>query len=137
MFLLRTVFWLVIVIMILPADTSSLSVRDAPNPIEASTLAPDISEAPGTPQDDAGLCGRQPKLCAVGGLVWDLFLLKAEYGIDLVHNAFIGRKDPASELTPRQPAQRDTAGDAGQHPVATPNTLTIDDLLHQWRGPSA
>ena len=117
MFLLRTAFWLSVVIFLIPVDHAAERQADAARvqPIGALEAA---SAAQQTISDMSGFCGRNPTACDIGGRVATTFMLKAQTGARLVYD-FIDR------------SLADKAGaDAVDH-----GTLTAADLAPAWRGP--
>ncbi|MBS1181265.1 MAG: hypothetical protein H6Q99_1145 [Proteobacteria bacterium] len=114
MFLLRTAFWLSVVIFLIPVDHSAEQQAETAKlqPIGALEAA---SAAQATLSDMSGFCGRNPTACDIGGRVATTFLLKAQTGARMVYE-FID-----SSLA-------DKAGvDHG--------TLTANDLAPAWHEP--
>lgn len=79
MFLIRTAFWLSVVILLLPADpdagkTSSLT---APEPVGAVEA---IGAARAALDDISGLCERRPAVCETGSAALQTFSQKAKFG---------------------------------------------------------
>ncbi len=117
MFLLRTAFWLSVVIFLIPVDHTAEQQAETAmvQPIGALEAA---SAAQATFSDMSGFCGRNPTACEIGGRVATTFLLKAQTGARMVYD-FIDR------------SLADKAGAAGiDH-----GTLTATDLAPAWRGP--
>lgn len=112
MFLIRTAFWLSLVVMLIPVDGSETTGKAAAtaDPIGALEAA---SAAEAAISDMGGFCGRNPTACEVGSRIGTTFLLKARTGARMVYE-FIGSK-------------LDTA-DHG--------TLTPGDLSPAWHGPA-
>jgi hypothetical protein len=115
MFLLRTAFWLSVVIFLIPVDHAAEQQADAARvqPIGALEAA---SAAQQTISDMSGFCGRNPTACDIGGRVATTFMLKAQTGARLVYD-FIDR------------SLADKAGTVDH------GTLTAADLAPAWRGP--
>lgn len=117
MFLLRTAFWLSVVIFLIPVDhTAEQQAQTATvQPIGALEAA---TAAQATISDMSGFCGRNPTACDIGGRVATTFLLKAQTGARMVYD-FIDRS---------------LADKAGATDVDH-GTLTATDLAPAWRGP--
>ncbi|PIO98476.1 conserved exported hypothetical protein [uncultured Pleomorphomonas sp.] len=117
MFLLRTAFWLSVVIFLIPVDhAAEQQARTAEvQPIGALEAA---SAAQATLSDMSGFCGRNPTACEIGGRVATTFMLKAQTGARMVYD-FIDR------------SLDDKAGAAN----VDHGTLTATDLAPAWRGP--
>ncbi len=116
MFLLRTAFWLSVVIFLIPVDQAAEQKAETAQvqPIGALEAA---SAAQATLSDMSGFCGRNPTACDIGGRIANTFMLKAQTGARMVYD-FID-----SSLA-------DKAGADVDH-----GTLTATDLTPAWRGP--
>ena len=122
-FLIRTAFWLSIVIMLLPTPDSMKTEGGV-----GATQA--ISAASATMADMKGFCVRQPEACDVGAQALTQFGRKAQASARWLYE-FLGDK-----LGNNQTA-------SAAHPVrATPaetdpsqNTLTASDTSPAWHGP--
>jgi len=97
MFVFRSIFWLGVVVMILPPAPDGSTPAPRVSVLEAlgaaRTFARDLSQA----------CERNPHACAVGSDTLTLVRRKAETGID-IFGALIGSSEPAADegtLTPR------------------------------------
>lgn len=114
MFLLRTAFWLSIVIFLIPVDhTAEQQAQTAKaQPIGALEAA---TAAQATLSDMSGFCGRNPTACEIGGRVATTFLLKAQTGARMVYD-FIDRS-----LADKADVNH--------------GTLNATDLAPAWRGP--
>lgn len=117
MFLLRTAFWLSVVIFLIPVDHSAEQQAEAARvqPIGALEAA---SAAQATISDMSGFCGRNPTACEIGGRVATTFMLKAQTGARMVYE-FID-----------QSLADNPVGANVDH-----GTLTATDLSPAWRGP--
>ena len=115
MFLLRTAFWLSIVIFLIPVDhTAEQQAQTAQvQPIGALEAA---TAAQATLSDMSGFCGRNPTACEIGGRIATTFLLKAQTGARMVY-----------DFIDRSLADKAATVDHG--------TLTTNDLAPAWRGP--
>lgn len=117
MFLLRTAFWLSIVIFLIPVDPQAEHQTQATGaaPIGAFEAA---SAAQATLSDVSGFCGRNPTTCDIGGRVATTFMLKAQTGARMVY-----------EFIDKSLADKAGAGNVNH------GTLTATDLATEWRGP--
>ena len=165
MFLIRTVFWLVILVLLLPTNEQQQS------------------EVYGTAQaavkDVSGFCERNPSVCATGKDAFAVFMHKARFGAEMLMSFVKGKTGfaagdggtsaGAADMNTLQPPSADdsvpaTAEEPGkqssldqaavaeaaveswaQAPVTvepasveatnSQNTLNSDDLLPAWSGP--
>jgi Family of unknown function (DUF5330) len=141
MFLVRIVFWLVIVIMLLPTNR------------QEQTQVLGTAEA--TVKDVGGFCDRNPDVCAKGQDAFHVFLQKARFGADMVAG-FVKQEaqkrmnggdmsavqndaanspmltDPAQAPAPAVEPSQTPQSQSGQ----SQNTLLPSDLAPAWRGPS-
>jgi hypothetical protein len=120
MFLIRTAFFLGLVIMLLPTDKAT-QIR--------------LSRATGGALDQAlTFCDRNAATCEKGAEAWAVFKSKAEFGgrlaLDLLNTHALGGATPAE-------APRAFAPYAGEPPLRQPGTLRKEDRLPAWRGDGA
>jgi hypothetical protein len=81
--------------------------------------------------DAAAFCDRQPGVCETAGYVALKLEAKAKYGVKLLYEwANEAGQDGAVEQT----ADRIVTGSTTR--VASRSTLTITDLIPEWRGPA-
>jgi hypothetical protein len=121
-FLLRLMFWVGLVVMLLPTDEHQQAKL--------------YETASATVERVVTFCDRNPKACAAGAELWATFTKKAEFGarvaVELISTG--GRKPetaiPASDTRPdNHPAAPET------RPRPSPRgTLTREDLSPAWRG---
>ncbi len=118
MFLIRTAFWLGVVIMLIPVDDKAPDGPVAPGVETIGAL-----EAAGAAQeaiaDLGGFCERNPAACDVGNRIATTFALKARTGARIV-----------TEFIDDQLAGEQAPAAAGR------GTLTPADLEPEWRGPA-
>ncbi len=125
-FLLRTAFWLSIVLALLPTGGSQPKSKEASiNPIEA------VSAAGAAVSDLSGFCARQPDACVVGAQAASAFGQRAQAGAKMVYE-FLSEKMAPSETGSVAPAK--AAHTAGTKTMQ--HTLTPADLQPAWRGPA-
>lgn len=108
-FLIRTAFWLSLVIMLLPADA------DTGDKAPRVTAFETISAAGATVSDLSQFCKRNPDVCVTGGSAFQVFAEKVRYGVKLIYGYFGDKKQGA------QPAGE--------------STLSPDDLKPAWHDP--
>lgn len=119
MFLIRTAFWLTLVILLLP--TSEQEQRDVYGTAEAAV------------KDMRSFCTRNPEVCAKSRDAFETFSQKAQFGakmlMDFVADATTEQAVSQEENPRRFPTSfRDKRSE---------NTLTDDDLAPGWFGPSS
>lgn len=107
MFLLRSAFWLTIVILLIPTDPQS---GEAPR----VTVVNALMAAQATVADLSGFCERNREVCATGSAAIDVFTEKAENGVEMIYHYLDGTTLPDDG--------------SGQ------GTLTEDDLAQPWQG---
>lgn len=118
MFLLRSAFWISVVILLVPVDDEAVGrTSDVAPPIGAFEA---VAAAQTTLADMNGFCGRNPDVCDIGGRIATTFALKARTGAEMLVEFVDARIGPAEPAT-------DPAVDHG--------TLTPADLSPAWQGP--
>jgi hypothetical protein len=148
-FLLRTAFWIGIVLALLP----SLVPTQAP-PIPADVGAVDaVTAASATVADLRGFCERRPDACAAGTQFAVAFAQRAQAGAKIVFD-FVADRLVKTERTANRAGSAAPAGANGEASrpeggkpglqlpsyksppgAAAPSTLTDADLVAPWRGP--
>jgi Family of unknown function (DUF5330) len=120
-FLARVVFWLGLIIALLPSapsrqEMSASKVGAVDSLAAASAAVSDIRQ----------FCVRQPDACAAGSEAIARFVQKAETGAKLLYQFLNERKvkDESTKSPDRSPIGR-----------LSLNTLTPTDLAISWRGP--
>jgi hypothetical protein len=130
LFLIRTAFWLIIIVLLLPTDERQRS------------------EIYGTAQaavnDIVMFCDRNPETCAKGKDAFGVFVQKAQYGARMLIDLVNGRTDasagsgdmplsePASEPDPETEAIFEPTGfGLGR----SQDTLSPEDREEAWAGP--
>ncbi len=112
MFLLRTAFWLSLVIFLLPADSESGDEAPRVTAFQA------ISAAQTAFSDLSQFCTRNPDVCVTGSAAFGVFADKVRYGAKMIGGYF-------SESTT----------DANVEPSEKRGTLKPDDLEPSWQEP--
>jgi hypothetical protein len=120
MFLLRTAFWIGVVLALLPTFGPKQS---APAAAFGATEA--VTAASATFGDMIQFCNRQPEACAAGAQFASAFGQRAEAGAKMLYG-IVGEKL----------AKANGAADAADTTSSlSQNTLTSADLAPAWRGP--
>jgi len=134
-FLLRMAFWLGLVLILLPTDSS----QREPATSEVDT-ADAVSAASATVEDVRGFCRRQPGACTVGSQVATAIGYKAQAGAkmlyDLLTEALAPRETGSSGNTNGPHSAVKIGPDKAAAHGTSQNTLTPTDLAPAWRGPS-
>jgi hypothetical protein len=138
LFLIRTAFWLMIIVLLLPTDQQQRS------------------EVYGTAQaavhDVATFCDRNPETCARGKDAFSLFVQKAQFGARMLMDLINGRTGADDQDSPAQdedtrspeasalfaPASFDmSASDMSASDMsASQDTLNPEDREEAWSGPA-
>lgn len=122
-FLLRTAFWLSIVLVLLPSEGSQ------PQSAAAKFDAADaVSAAAATVSDLSSFCDRQREACVVGGQAASAFGQRAQAGAKFLFEYLHDKMSPA-ETGSVAPRTRTASG----HPQSQ-HTLTPADVRPAWRG---
>lgn len=96
-FIIRSIFWLSLVLLVIPFGTGGASQEDAVSPIEA------LVAARGAIQDVAGMCARKPEVCETGRAALHTIGVRAREGAKLAYEALDSRygEDGATAAAPR------------------------------------
>jgi hypothetical protein len=126
-FLLRTTFWLVVILALLPSGGTQPTPKVNVNAIDA------MSAAKATVTDMRGFCERQPDACSVGSQTAVAIGHRAQAGAKMIYdylNEHLGPNDTGTvtnaatgktvPLPPTRPSQ---------------HTLSPADVTAPWRGP--
>ena len=113
MFLIRTVFWLALVVMVLPTE-----------PQQQEKLVKTVSQAA---HQAATFCDRNGSLCDRGAEAWATFRQKLEFGTRMVVEVATERMQPQPQTAAAPPRP----GKAAVQPAG--GTLTPDDMAPAWR----
>lgn len=128
MFIIRTAFWLALVVFLLPSDKESRE-RLA---VAAGNVYVQLSTA----------CDRHPDACAQGAAAWGVFKSQAQaagrIAFDLAMDKLAPRgADRTAAPAPTQPAAIEARPAAHVPPAAYQGTLRDEDLSPRWRGDQA
>jgi len=117
-FLMRTAFWLSIVIVLLPAPESMKSESGV-------GAAQAVSAASATFSDVSQFCTRQPDACQIGSQALVHFGHKAQASAKWLYDTLTSKAGSAQ--TPAEPGKAVAENDSQ-------NTLTQSDTMPAWRG---
>lgn len=112
MFILKTIFWLSLVVLVLPTDASQQQEFGR--------------KARAAVYHIATFCDRNARACETGSHYWQIFKNKADYGLQLAFDLIVQRpelRDADSGRTRRNAAGRYDRGN-----------LRSNDLVPAWRG---
>lgn len=124
MFLIRTAFWLSLVILLLPTGNSSGDAIPPVSPEADVTTGAALGAARDTIADLSAFCQRNPDTCATGSAALRVFGQKAQNGARMVYEYLA--KHPVDVMT------ADSDDEPGS-PAA--DTLRAEDLEVPWQGP--
>jgi Family of unknown function (DUF5330) len=125
MFLLRTAFWLAVVLALLPSFGPKASAPPATG-VEATEAVTAASETLG---DMFQFCSRQPNACAAGVHLASAIGQRAQAGAKMLYG-MVGEK-----LAKTEGAGDDGASASPPDLKVSQNTLSPTDLAPAWRGP--
>jgi len=135
MFLIRMMFWLAIVVMLIPngEDRASDGAATADSQFSANDA---LGAAVATVSDMARFCDRNHGVCETGAAAFDVFLAKAENGALLAYRAITGARGQNGGERRGGVETRDASyRDAAPAPHDAADTLRAGDLEPAWRGP--
>jgi hypothetical protein len=128
LFLIRTAFWLMIIVLLLPTDQQQRS------------------EVYGTAQaavhDVATFCDRNPETCARGKDAFSVFVQKAQFGARMLMDLINDRTETGEQESPAEDQDtRSPEGNALFEPAsfdmsASQDTLNPEDREEAWSGPA-
>jgi hypothetical protein len=124
-FLLRLVFWVGLVLVLLPRDKSPES--DKMPQLGASEA---VSAATAAVSDMGQFCKRQPAACEVGGQAATVIGQRAQAGARKLYQIIIDKRAPdhTGSIAGMESA------DAAIAELSPRDTLTQDDMQIEWRG---
>jgi hypothetical protein len=124
MFLIRVVFWLSVLVILLPSG----SQQPASGPQVGAGEA--MSAASAAVSDMRQFCGRQPEACTIGSQAAVVFGQKAQAGAKMLYEFLTEKLAPTETGSISAPAgKKMEAGNRSQ------NTLAPADLKPAWHGP--
>lgn len=148
MFLVRSAFWLSVVILLLPAEKKNAELNDAESKVTAGLA---LVAAQTTVNDLSGFCLRNQTTCETGKAAVDVFIRKAQYGAGLLNNWVSGISSAhASTIKPIEHSSlfglsgNEQSGNVAKrirfiqlagNNISSQHTLTKEDLRPVWGGP--
>jgi len=151
MFLVRSAFWLSVVILLLPAENQQENTKLGKAP-EKVTAGQAFVAAQSTVDDLSGFCLRNQTACDTGKAAMDMFVRKAQYGAGLLNDWVSGISSanaapvkPDNQLSLYATGAKKIAAPAGNGQLiqlagkdhASQQTLTNEDLRPAWGGPKS
>ena len=132
-FVLRMIFWLGLVLVLLPRDKTPES--DKVPQIGASEA---VSAETAAVSDMGQFCKRQPAACEVGGQAATALGQRAQDGARKLYKIITDKPDKADKKAPDHTGSIGALGDseAALAETGPRDTLTKDDLATEWRGTS-
>ena len=136
-FLLRLVFWVGLVLVLLPRDKTPES--DKLPQLGASEA---VSAATAAVSDMSQFCKRQPAACEVGGQAATVIGHRAQAGARKLYQIIIDKRSPDDKRSADDKRSPDHTGSIGGMEnaeaalveAAPRDTLTPDDVQLEWRG---
>jgi hypothetical protein len=127
-FLLRLVFWVGLVLVLLPRDKTPES-----NKMPQLGASEAVSAATAAVSDMGQFCKRQPAACEVGGQAATVIGQRAQAGARKLYQIITDKRPPDHTGSIGM-----ESADAELAETAPRDTLTADDMQIEWRGaPSA
>ena len=125
MFLLRTIFWLVVLVLLLPTNEQQQSQV--------------YGTAEAAVKDVATFCDRNPETCTTGKNAFDVLVHKAEFGARILMGFIMDKSGLGGDATASSGAAR-SASVSGMAPASwsrgsSQDTLSPEDREAAWGGP--
>jgi Family of unknown function (DUF5330) len=131
--IVRTLFILAAAVLLIPSppDDGSMITDDPSTPQM-------LGAAFSTVADMRGFCGRQPGVCETAGFVAGKLEAKAKHGVRLIYEwANEGASEPTVLPTEADASDAIQTGSTTMAAAAPQqSTLTLEDLIPEWRGPA-
>src|SRR5579863_4827816 len=133
-FLLRLVFWVGLVLVLLPRDKTPESNK---TPQLGASEA--VSAATAAISDMGQFCKRQPAACEVGGQAATVIGQRAQGGARKLYQIITDKPDKSDKSDKRSPDHTGSIGGMegadALRPDLARDTLTPDDTQIEWQGP--
>lgn len=134
-FLLKTAFWLTIVVLLLPAPESDINRATR---MVGTTEA--ISVLSAALNDARGFCTRNPEACVTGTAAVQTFGYKAQYATRILNDFLTEKLGEGAQDNARKainPAADEAKRAVEGASIGGTSTLTPSDLAPVWRAPEA
>jgi hypothetical protein len=130
MFLIRTAFWISVILLVLPLGGSLTS--DGPSAQDRASIdaMSALAAAGATVSDMRGFCERQPGACDVGSQALKVISERAVNGAAMLHD-YLGGAAPAPSGAPAAAVVTPAAASS-----VSRDTLTPADRKPAWRAPA-
>ena len=131
-FLLRMVFWLGLVLVLLPRDKTPESDK-----LPQIGVSQAVQAATAAVSDMGQFCKRQPAACEVGGQAATVIGARAQEGARKLYQTITDKKSPDTDKkSPDHTGSIDHVDDAdpAAAEMASRDTLMPDDLAAEWHG---
>lgn len=118
-FLIKTGFWLALVLLILPVDREEAGIEHGPSMFESLAAVQTVVT------DVRGFCGRNPQTCDTGAATLSVLRQKAVYSAGVVQGWLADSHDPdtlhvrVDDIAPTPEPLVHTSHDASSQEVAT------------------
>jgi Family of unknown function (DUF5330) len=136
--IVRTILLLTGGMFLLPSPPESETTVAAQGPATTEMIGSAIEAV----SDAASFCQRRPGVCHTAGYVAARLEAKAKYSVRLLYEWANEASQDGAAQTPDQTADADrivtgsTTEVAAREAAASQSTLTIEDLIPEWRGPT-
>lgn len=152
MFILRTLFWVGVVLLLLPVGrTETPHMTSDVTDNQAVTTGQALSAAYSTVNDLSSFCSRNPDTCEVGAAAFSAVEAKAKAGVRVLYDwatsAPAASGEPEGDRQPSHDASmapsnvQDGSGRRASRRVAgagtSRNTLRLEDIIPEWSGPKS
>jgi Family of unknown function (DUF5330) len=124
-FLLRLIFWLGLVLVLLPREKTPESEK-----LPQISTSEAVQAATAAVSDMGQFCKRQPAACEVGGQAATVIGVRAQEGAKRIYQIITDKRAPDHTSSIGGIAEADPELDE----TAPRDTLTGDDLAVEWRG---
>jgi hypothetical protein len=129
-FLLRLVFWVGLVLVLLPRDKTPDQDKAAPQ-INASEA---VSAATAAVSDMTQFCKRQPAACEVGSQAATVIGQRAQGGARKLYQIITDKPEKSDKRAPDHTGSIGGIESAEAAPSDAHDTLTPDDMQIEWQG---
>ena len=128
-FLLRMVFWLGLVLVLLPRDKTPESEK-----LPQIGVSQAVQAATAAVSDMGQFCKRQPAACEVGGQAATAVGQRAQGGARKVYQYITDKPEKSDKSDKRAPEHTGSIGGLDAIEDTARDTLTPDDMQIDWQG---